>query len=486
MRMNMKWHVIVLSLLRALDCSALARGGNSGTICPQPVGANLIIGNMTGPSNYASEQVYGVWYDAASFGITLCNVGDTNAEYSSLPSNRHPVFGQSVYKLTDGRIEQIGISWLFHGFAALAGNDCGCGCNGAGGGVVGAGCSNPHTSASIGSQVQRSPRWQVNAFTGDFPPGNPANPPYSGTTARRLRMKTAELEPSGAAVKYFAEHLIVAPQEASLGNQYDNASYVAVNVTGGSDDFDFALSGPTFREQPAIHAWKASDPSVVETIIQIPNEGRFILAAKVTQIDANIWHYEYALLNYNSDLSGQAFEVPLPGLGNGTAAVSDIGFHDVDYHSGDAQDNFTDGNLNFSGEDWPANTTANSLRWATQTYEQNVNANALRWGTMYNFWFNSNRPPAAGLGNIKLYTFKVPGSVTAATIVPKPACVADIAPAGGNAYVNIDDLFAVINSWGQCPPPTPRQPTCPADVLTDGYVNIDDLFAVISAWGPCP
>ena len=32
-----------------------------------------------------------------------------------------------------------------------------------------------------------------------------------------------------------------------------------------------------------------------------------------------------------------------------------------------------------------------------------------------------------------------------------PSCPADIAPAGGNGTVNVDDLLAVINAWGACP-----------------------------------
>jgi spore coat protein A len=63
----------------------------------------------------------------------------------------------------------------------------------------------------------------------------------------------------------------------------------------------------------------------------------------------------------------------------------------------------------------------------------------------------------------------------------QPECAADVAPAGNyNGVVNVDDLLAVINSWGNnC------QNGCRADVTGNGAVNIDDLLAVINAWGPC-
>jgi hypothetical protein len=60
---------------------------------------------------------------------------------------------------------------------------------------------------------------------------------------------------------------------------------------------------------------------------------------------------------------------------------------------------------------------------------------------------------------------------------PGPVCPADVA--GDDGVVNIDDLLAVINSWGPCP-------GCATDINDDGVVNIDDLLLVINSWGACP
>jgi len=56
-------------------------------------------------------------------------------------------------------------------------------------------------------------------------------------------------------------------------------------------------------------------------------------------------------------------------------------------------------------------------------------------------------------------------------------CPPDIAPACGNGVVNIDDLLAVINSWGAT--------SGAADINHNHIVNIDDLLAVINGWGAC-
>ena len=54
-----------------------------------------------------------------------------------------------------------------------------------------------------------------------------------------------------------------------------------------------------------------------------------------------------------------------------------------------------------------------------------------------------------------------------------PLPVGDI---DGDGHVNVDDLLAVINSWGRCA-------CCAADLDESGAVDVDDLLAVINTWG---
>ncbi len=66
-----------------------------------------------------------------------------------------------------------------------------------------------------------------------------------------------------------------------------------------------------------------------------------------------------------------------------------------------------------------------------------------------------------------------------ATLIVTQPCPPDINNSG---QVDVDDLIAVILSWGCTNPPGP----CPADIDDSGTVDVDDLIAVILAWGPCP
>jgi len=58
-----------------------------------------------------------------------------------------------------------------------------------------------------------------------------------------------------------------------------------------------------------------------------------------------------------------------------------------------------------------------------------------------------------------------------------PDCPADVT---GNGAIDINDLLAVINSWGQ-PGLTDIAPDCSGD----GVTNINDLLAIINNWGTC-
>jgi hypothetical protein len=69
-----------------------------------------------------------------------------------------------------------------------------------------------------------------------------------------------------------------------------------------------------------------------------------------------------------------------------------------------------------------------------------------------------------------------------ATLVP---CPSDIV---ANDAVDVNDLLAVISTWGPCAAPCPGSP-CAADVAPAGgdcVIDVNDLLAVISTWGPCP
>ena len=158
----------------------------------------------------------------------------------------------------------------------------------------------------------------------------------------------------------------------------------------------------TVREHSAIYAWQATDPTVELFHADIPGAiiERFEVARKVMAVDADTWHYEYAIHNVNSDRSARAFSVD---FADGTP-ISGVGFHDVDSHSGEP----------YSTTDWTPVVTpgTGTVAWSTSTFGADPNANALRWATMYSFWFDADAPPATAVQAIELFK---PGSPAALT-----------------------------------------------------------------------
>lgn len=423
----------------------MARCNIVGGICLAlaiSVGAagNRAAAQSTGPDVIAGELWDTVLRWGTDSGITgyslgsiACNPGSTEVSWVAT-DNRHPVQATQLYRLKNGRFEQIGMAWAMHEYLALAYNDCNLGCitpNPYTGLTLGVGCSNPDNASVNGKQTRLGPRGHVNAFTGVFPypfTQVPYPPPGSLNLiiGRRLQVHDVDLNPSlNPGALYFAEMQYIAADDASAGNAINNASYRQVTVTdGGAAGYKLNYTGQTFRETTALHAWQVSDVTVQETVVQVPYEGRFTLAAKATDLGGGTWHYEYAMHNMNSDRSGRSFFVPVPG----GVSVTNIGFHDVDYHSGDS-DPYAPGAIRDT--DWPSAVGGGGVTWQTDAWnETDRQANALRWGTVYNFRFDANRQPATGAIGIALYKPGTPAAVGANTLVPEQAGGACCLPDG--------------------------------------------------------
>lgn len=366
---------------------------------------------------------------AYAFSTEACNVGDDPVSWVifGLPEqrNQHPVIAQNMFRLKDGRFEQIGQSWLKHAFCGV--NDSLCGTcpveNQTGCESLAAGCSDPY-GASLNAEypffhLRLGPKSDVNAATGYFPFDSSDNPcgewcplPTFSEVDRRLQVGVGDVDPAqNLGAHYFIEGQYISPDESAAGNGGDNMSWREVAITPVTLEASVALGSVTHRRQPAIFAWQSVDPEVVITELVIPDDGgpgfdgRMWIAANATDLGDGWWHYEYAVQNVTSDRSARALIVTLPSA----AQLQNVGFHDVNYHSGERIDS----------ADWSFSRDGELLEWSTASYAEDEYANALRWGTLYNFRFDTDVAPHA-TGSVELAMFK-PGtaaSVTAQTVAP--------------------------------------------------------------------
>ncbi|HXT19994.1 MAG TPA: hypothetical protein VN811_04635 [Thermoanaerobaculia bacterium] len=322
------------------------------------------------------------------------------------------MIAQNLYRLKDGRFEQVGLSWLKHGFQSLNQNVAGC--SGAGGAscagnvapyfgnVLGVGCTDPYVSWLNGQRPYVGPSSEVNGTTGELviPHSTP------GTTTSwegRLKVATTDVDSSvnpPETATFWAEAQYIAGDDAMTGNGLNNASYQQVTVGAAATDFALTRTGSFVEQQPAIDAWKAQDPTVSLIDVDVPGTPieRYQVARKVTDIGGGFWHYEYAVRNHNSDRSARALTIDFPLA----TSFSGIGFHDVEHHSGEP----------FATTDWSVATTSTQISWFTDTYAVDPDANALRFATLFNFWFDADQPPGDNIANaLELFKPGTPSSV---------------------------------------------------------------------------
>ena len=83
------------------------------------------LGELYGLRSYGHEGTYPNGASGLACATTSCNPGDVEVDWYAPMDERHPAIGMHLYRLYQGRFEQIGASWLKHGFFALSNNQCG-------------------------------------------------------------------------------------------------------------------------------------------------------------------------------------------------------------------------------------------------------------------------------------------------------------------------------------------------------------------------
>ena len=94
---------------------------------------------------------------AYSVGTVSCNLGAETLPWDA-DTNNHPVIAQNMYRLKEGRFQQIGMSWIKHGFNSLNDDLCGAGCTDPFDfQVLGIGCSDPYSAGTNGRRETFGP-----------------------------------------------------------------------------------------------------------------------------------------------------------------------------------------------------------------------------------------------------------------------------------------------------------------------------------------
>ncbi|MEZ4648254.1 MAG: FlgD immunoglobulin-like domain containing protein [Candidatus Eisenbacteria bacterium] len=322
---------------------------------------------------------------------TICNIGDCSIPWNAPMNEAHPGVAMQLYRLADGKFEQIGLSDVKHGYFPLGLDGCGNLCTDLPN-DLGIGCQDTYGASSNADRLWLAPRDEWSGFLGTwectgshFAGGEPdcvRRHDSSGhdPVEHRLRVRDADLiDPTDS---YFIEAMYIVAGDV---DRFDNYGHRPITFVRTGDDYTFSVgSGFSATEGPALQAW---GPELHWGTF--PGEGNLLLGYSVTNIGGGQYQYEYALQNLDSDLGVKSFRVPI-----GSGALSGIGFHDP---NGDELD------------DWTATVDGNELIWETET-------NPIRWGNLYNFRFVSPEPGVPGL--ISCASFVGASTATIEALVP--------------------------------------------------------------------
>ncbi len=409
------------------------------------VGPDVTIISLSGVSNYgdggaasACPAGYNGTCRGYSVGTNSCNIGSVPVDWCDsstgcrlttdqfhplvAATSDHSVIAQNLYRLKDGRFEQIGMSFLKHGFVSTNSSNSECvwnddgspntSCVGppAGGDQLGVGCTDFYSSGLNGSRPLGR-RSDVQVAGADHPP-DPAGGESDDSYDQRIVVAEEDIEPAANdGALYWLEGHYVVRDDARVGNGLNNASYRPATI-GSMPNLNISLTGTTIRETPAIFAWQSEDPEV--EIVQVdrlttftgepadpPATGqthpgysvieRFHAARRLTVTAGEGFanHYEYAIYNMNSDTSADGFSISFPSSAN----IGNAGFHDIDHHSAEP----------FDTSDWTIDVDGPNGTITWSAVNMGANTNALRWGTLFTFWFDSDAPPVTMTHRLDLF-----------------------------------------------------------------------------------
>jgi hypothetical protein len=184
----------------------------------------------------------------------------------------------------------------------------------------------------------------------------------------------------------------------ALANRGDNLAHRGMSPNWNGSTWSFSNNSEGQEYGSVLSRWPGA---TINTASNGLDDGRFVVASKVTSLGGGNYHYEYAVHNIDNSRAGAALRIPI----DASAVASNFSFGDID----------TDG-----GNNWSMARVGNEIVFTAPA------GNALEWNTFYNFGFDANfapgqsqceideARPGAGAAFVQVQT-EVPGGSTIAS-----------------------------------------------------------------------
>lgn len=367
---------------------------------------------------------------ALSLETTLCNVGDKAVDWFAVPDERHPFMAFNLYRLENDVLEQIGLSWAKHGVAATQEDRCDLGCQHVILGLrLGVGCSDSYSPEVNADQEHMGPRREIGAWFGTFDYLDSHFFLQGGDThnqvEHRLQTRDQDIDPSlHPGARFFVEAMFISHDDKNPTNSIAWREFRVVRRTLADWQFEFLETDVTLG--PVLDVWDA-DLQVNTEDNSLLGDGTVYVSSKVTSGPTGVWHYEYALFNYNLDRSVAAFGLEMTP----ETWVEKVGFGAPVAEEG------------YSNDPWEWGRE-NGFHWDTGTVERNPFSNPIRWGTLYNFRFDSIHAPVESVAILTTFLPSSVRKIPARVLSPEPGGLFLRGDCEGNGLVGGDVGDALI------------------------------------------
>ncbi|HWT16774.1 MAG TPA: hypothetical protein VN581_13435 [Patescibacteria group bacterium] len=350
---------------------------------------------------------------AISPSATLKNVGTANVPWyakftGTFPpygNDQHPYLIWGIYRIKDGRIEQIGASAVKHAFLTTntgcdAGACTGSGAPGGSGHILGLGCQDTYSQGNNNSTGALSFRSEIQSALGlwnhtgsHFDQNGDGIQDHSGVGETFLDhgANVLEADLQTADSSYYLDAWYVVRDDIDI---FNTMGWRQITPSFNGAIWTFATPTPLVNG-PAVNAWvsdTAPSPGTRNTLLTQP-DGHLRVVVSTTDLGGGLTRYEYAVVNHDFDRQIGTFSIPTGG-----ATLSDLYFHDIDRDA---------------GSDWTATQDASAITWTKP-----ANAEGLDWGTLYNFGFTATTPPRNGFAAMAAVAPGSPSQLAASTLVP--------------------------------------------------------------------
>jgi hypothetical protein len=365
---------------------------------------DVALGILSSIRQSGHEGVFPTGRTGLTMSTTSCNLGTVDVPWLAPMLEDHPLIHMALYRLLNGRFEQVGVSWMKHGFFALSNSQCTPCQNPSGGQFLGVGCSDTYGTTNNEDRNYLGPRSEVDPYQGTWECTASHFAGGQNDCVRRHgggghgvvdhRLEVQDLDLNNTDATYYYEGYYVVRGEQLKENNW--ASRICTMSWNGSV-WQFTTPGTNNPHVygPALNRWGDQRTTVNVAV----GDGEVLLAVATTDLGGGMYHYEYALLNKDSDREIRSFSLPVVGV----PGITNLGFHDNDANS---------------GNDWQVTLDGSTVSWATDTYAQNPNANSLVFGYQFNFRFDAAAPPAAVNAALGIFKPGTGSSVEAATTGP--------------------------------------------------------------------